>query len=83
MSVMKQLDALIDRLVAEGWVPTVIVLSYRDHWYLSYQDLGGPGVGYPRPAPYYTFATSYREIPIIHTGLSYHAPPSVGVRREE
>jgi hypothetical protein len=80
-SVMAQLDAQIAAVEQAGLAPTCVVLSYTDHWRLSYHDLGGPDVGYPRPRfPYQLFVERYQGLPIICPGLAYDAPPVIGVR---
>jgi hypothetical protein len=80
---MAQLDDAIDSVTAAGLAPVTIVLSYRDHWSLSYHDLGGPGVGYPRPSVCHTFVPSYRNLPIICPGLGHHEPPIIGVSPQD
>lgn len=80
MTVRDTLDAQIAAVERAGLVPVSITLSYEDHWRLSYHDLGGPGVGYPRPGVYSTFAPAYRGLRIISPGLAYDEPPSIGVR---
>lgn len=80
MTLTQQLDAQIAAARAAGLIPTTLILSYADHWRLSWHDLGGPGAGYERAGVYSTFAPSYRGLPIICPGLAYDAPPAVGVR---
>lgn len=79
-SVMAQLDAQIVRVRAAGLTPVSVVLSYEDLWRFSYHDLGGPGVGYPRAHPYYSFVPRYRGLEVICPGLAYDGPPTIGVR---
>jgi len=83
MTVSSELDAQLARIEATGLTPTTIILSYEDHWRLSYHDLGGPDVGYPRPRfPYQLFVERYQGLPIICPGLGHHEPPTVGVRAD-
>lgn len=80
MSVKERIDAEIERLEGLGLEPTTVVLGYMDHWSLSYRDLGGPDVGYPRPkSPYQLFVEDYRGLDVVCTGVG-DRPLVVGVR---
>lgn len=79
MTVRAHIDAEIERLTALGLTPTTVVIGYTDHWRLSYHDLGGPDVGYPRPGPYENFVREYRGLEIIRPGIG-DRPLVVGVR---
>ena len=80
MTVRADLDAQIAAVERAGLTPVNIVLSYEDHWRLSYHDLGGPDGGhYTRPGAYATLAPAYRGLPIVSPGLAYDEAPVIGV----
>jgi hypothetical protein len=79
MTMQADLDARIASVRQAGLTPVMLVLSYTDHWKLSY-ELGGPDVGYVRPGAYFTLAPSYRGLEIVRPSVSHDAAPVIGVR---